>query len=42
MLCKNILNGIIKTKGVAIPVEKEIYTPVLHELQAFGIVFTEH
>ena len=38
---KNILKGMIMQKGVLIPVEPEIYIPVLKELEASGIVFTE-
>jgi saccharopine dehydrogenase-like NADP-dependent oxidoreductase len=38
---KLILNGEIKLKGIHIPVQKEIYEPVLNELKNFGIVFTE-
>jgi saccharopine dehydrogenase-like NADP-dependent oxidoreductase len=39
---KLILNGIIKTKGLKIPIEKEIYEPVLKELQLAGIAFHEN
>jgi saccharopine dehydrogenase (NADP+, L-glutamate forming) len=38
---KLILNGVIKTKGLKIPIEKEIYEPVLNELQLAGIEFNE-
>jgi saccharopine dehydrogenase-like NADP-dependent oxidoreductase len=38
---KNILNGSIKIRGVQLPVQKEIYTPVLKELQTLGIQFSE-
>lgn len=38
---KLILNGQIKEKGVRIPVDKEIYEPVLAELQKLGIEFVE-
>jgi saccharopine dehydrogenase-like NADP-dependent oxidoreductase len=38
---KMILNGKIASKGVLMPVEKEIYQPVLEELAALGIRFTE-
>ncbi len=34
-----ILNGKIKSRGVQIPVEKEIYLPVLQELEKEGISF---
>jgi saccharopine dehydrogenase-like NADP-dependent oxidoreductase len=38
---KLILNGVIKAKGLKIPIEKEIYEPVLKELQLAGIEFNE-
>lgn len=38
---KMILNGTISIKGVQLPIIKEIYDPILNELEAFGIVFTE-
>lgn len=38
---KLILQGKIKTTGVKIPVYKEIYAPVLKELEAYGITFVE-
>jgi saccharopine dehydrogenase-like NADP-dependent oxidoreductase len=38
---KMILNGTIALKGVRIPIEKEIYEPVLAELEKYGVVFTE-
>ena len=38
---KAILNGVITTKGLQIPVLKEIYAPVLDELALHGIYFTE-
>ncbi|MBD0293789.1 MAG: hypothetical protein ICV84_01105, partial [Flavisolibacter sp.] len=38
---KLILNGAITIKGLQIPIIKEIYEPVLQELQAHGIHFTE-
>ena len=38
---KLVLNGQIKLKGVQWPIEKEIYTPVLNELENFGIKFIE-
>ncbi|WP_121356118.1 saccharopine dehydrogenase C-terminal domain-containing protein [Flavisolibacter nicotianae] len=38
---KLILNGTIQTKGLQIPVSKEIYEPVLQELRGAGIHFTE-
>ena len=36
-----ILNGKITTPGVQIPITKEVYEPILNELEAHGIVFTE-
>ncbi len=36
---KNILNNQINTKGVCIPVVKEIYAPLLNELENHGIHF---
>lgn len=36
-----ILNAEIKTKGVIIPIDKDVYEPILKELEAHGIVFTE-
>lgn len=36
-----ILNGKIKTPGVQIPITKEVYTPILKELQTYGIQFKE-
>ncbi|MBB1284281.1 saccharopine dehydrogenase NADP-binding domain-containing protein [Flavisolibacter sp. BT320] len=38
---KLILNGTITLKGLQIPVSKEIYEPVLQQLEAEGIVFRE-
>ncbi|NNC50812.1 MAG: saccharopine dehydrogenase [Flaviramulus sp.] len=36
-----ILNGKIKTPGVQIPISKEVYQPILKELETFGIAFKE-
>ncbi|MBD0823633.1 saccharopine dehydrogenase family protein [Aestuariibaculum marinum] len=36
-----ILNGKIKTPGVQIPITKEVYTPILKELETYGIQFKE-
>lgn len=36
-----ILNGNIKTPGVQLPVNKEVYEPILKELEAYGVVFIE-
>lgn len=38
---KMILNGVIKTPGVHIPIQKEIYAPILKELEEYGVVFKE-
>ena len=39
---KLILNETLKLKGLHIPTAKEIYEPVLNELENAGIIFTEH
>ena len=36
-----ILNGKISQTGVRIPIDKEIYLPVLEKLKEFGIDFVE-
>jgi saccharopine dehydrogenase (NAD+, L-glutamate forming) len=36
-----ILNKKITTPGVQIPITKEVYTPILEELESHGIVFKE-
>lgn len=36
-----ILNGKIKTPGVQLPITKEVYEPILKELENFGINFKE-
>ena len=36
-----ILNGNIKTPGVQLPVNKEVYEPILKELEAYGVIFNE-
>lgn len=36
-----ILNGAITTAGVQLPVRKEVYEPILKELEEFGVVFKE-
>ncbi len=36
-----ILNEKITTTGVLIPIHKEIYEPILNELEGFGIKFSE-
>ena len=37
----DILNGKITTPGVQIPITKEVYTPILEELETYGVVFNE-
>lgn len=37
----NILNGKIQTPGVQIPITREIYNPMLRELEEYDIRFTE-
>lgn len=36
-----ILNGQIKTPGVQLPISKEVYTPILKELEDYGVIFKE-
>jgi saccharopine dehydrogenase-like NADP-dependent oxidoreductase len=36
-----ILNGEIKTPGVQLPIAKEVYTPILKELEEYGVMFKE-
>ena len=36
-----ILNGKIKTFGVQLPIKKEVYLPILQELEEYGVVFKE-
>ena len=36
-----ILNGNIKTPGVQLPINREVYLPILKELEGFGVVFHE-
>ena len=38
---KLILNGLITTTGIQIPIIREIYNPVLDELKKYGIAFKE-
>jgi saccharopine dehydrogenase-like NADP-dependent oxidoreductase len=38
---KLILNGTIQAKGLHIPISKQIYEPVLNELESQGILFKE-
>jgi len=39
---KMILNGKIKKKGISLPIQKEIYEPILNELEQIGIIFNEY
>jgi len=41
MAAIQILNGKIKTPGVQLPIRKEVYEPILKELEAFGVIFHE-
>jgi len=41
MATLRILNGQIKTYGVQIPILKEVYQPILEELESYGIRFRE-
>lgn len=36
-----ILNGKIQTSGVQLPIRKEVYEPILKELESYGVVFHE-
>lgn len=38
---KLILQGKIRSRGVQIPIHREIYEPVMNELENYGILFTE-
>jgi saccharopine dehydrogenase-like NADP-dependent oxidoreductase len=38
---KMILNGTLHSKGVTLPIQKEVYSPILKELESFGITFIE-
>jgi len=38
---KLLLTGVIKQKGVIVPIMKDVYEPVLKELESFGIKFIE-
>ena len=37
-----ILNGEIKTPGVQLPITKEVYIPILKELEEYGVIFKEY
>jgi saccharopine dehydrogenase-like NADP-dependent oxidoreductase len=36
-----ILNGEIATPGVQLPIKKEVYQPILKELEEYGVIFNE-
>ena len=36
-----ILNGKITTPGVQLPINKEVYLPIIKELEEFGVIFKE-
>ena len=36
-----ILNGEITTPGVQLPIKKEVYQPILKELEEYGVIFNE-
>ena len=40
-LRQKILNGEIKTPGVQLPITKEVYNPILKELEDYGVIFKE-
>ena len=39
---KLILQGKIKSKGVILPLEKDVYEPILNELEQLGLGYTTH
>jgi saccharopine dehydrogenase-like NADP-dependent oxidoreductase len=41
MAALQILNGNITTPGVQLPIKREVYEPILNELEQYGIVFKE-
>jgi len=38
---KLVLTGVLNRTGVQLPINKEIYEPILSELESFGIGFVE-
>jgi len=36
-----ILNGKIKTTGIQLPIHKEVYEPILAELEEYGVIFKD-
>lgn len=41
IVTKMILNGAVQQRGVLVPVQKEVYLPILNELKNYNIHFTE-
>jgi saccharopine dehydrogenase (NAD+, L-glutamate forming) len=41
MATLDILNKKIVTPGVQIPITREVYKPILKELESYGVAFTE-
>ena len=41
MATLQILNGKITTPGVQLPIRKEVYEPILAELEEYGVIFKE-
>lgn len=41
MATLQILHGNIKTPGVQLPIKKEVYEPILKELEEYGVIFHE-
>ena len=41
MAILQILNGNIKTPGVQLPINREVYLPILKELEQYGVLFNE-
>jgi saccharopine dehydrogenase (NADP+, L-glutamate forming) len=41
IVAKMLLNGDIKNRGVLVPVEQEVYAPILMELKKYGIHFID-
>jgi saccharopine dehydrogenase (NAD+, L-glutamate forming) len=42
MATLRILNGEITTPGVQLPINREVYEPILKELEEYGITFKEY
>ena len=41
MATLDILNNRIKKPGVQLPISKEVYDPILKELEEYGVIFNE-